>query len=561
MAKKDFSTGAANGGAGPSPYETMVMLQEQADELYSGLGNGTDLSPRLTGIVGLSSAGLLFVNGSSVGLRSLADTADIQWANADASGGSPAPTLKATGVTAGTYSLATLQVDAAGRVVSITSGSTTSGGEANTASNLAGTGLFSAKTGADLAFKGLVAGTGITLSADSTTVTVSSSAAAGEANTASSLGGEAVFSDKSGVDFRFKGLTAGAGIAIAASATALTITVDAVASEIPFTPAGALAATDVQAALVELDTEKAAAGHAHSDATTGTAGFMSAADKTKLDGVETGATADMSAAEILTAVKTVDGTGSGLDADQLDGNEASAFALLSGATFSGPVTVTGDLTVNGTTTTVNSQTVQVTDNLIVINYGEVGAGVTAGSAGIRVERGSATDYDFLFDESDDLFKVGQTGSLQAVATREGTPTDNGMPFWDAASSMFTTSGAPTWDGSKLTVPGTAAATGGMPLVTESTTARTFGLSDAGSYIRCTNASATTLTVPPNSTTAFATGAEIVVMQAGAGAVTFAAGAGVTINSKGAALGLSDQYAAATLKKVGTDTWDLIGDIA
>jgi len=142
MAKKDFSTGAANGGAGPSPYETMVMLQEQADELYSGLGNGTDLSPRLTGIVGLSSAGLLFVNGSSVGLRSLADTADIQWANADASGGSPAPTLKATGVTAGTYSLATLQVDAAGRVVSITSGSTTSGGEANTASNLAGTGLF-----------------------------------------------------------------------------------------------------------------------------------------------------------------------------------------------------------------------------------------------------------------------------------------------------------------------------------------------------------------------------------------------------------------------------------
>jgi hypothetical protein len=41
--------------------------------------------------------------------------------------------------------------------------------------------------------------------------------------------------------------------------------------------------------------------------------------------VEDGAAADMSAAEILAALLTVDGTGSALDADLLDGNEASAF--------------------------------------------------------------------------------------------------------------------------------------------------------------------------------------------------------------------------------------------
>jgi hypothetical protein len=35
---------------------------------------------------------------------------------------------------------------------------------------------------------------------------------------------------------------------------------------------------------------------------------------------------------------TVDGSGSGIDADLLDGSHASAFALLSGATFSGTVT-------------------------------------------------------------------------------------------------------------------------------------------------------------------------------------------------------------------------------
>jgi len=47
--------------------------------------------------------------------------------------------------------------------------------------------------------------------------------------------------------------------------------------------------------------------------------------KTKLDGVETGATADQTASEILTAIKTVDGASSGLDADTVDGVEASSF--------------------------------------------------------------------------------------------------------------------------------------------------------------------------------------------------------------------------------------------
>jgi len=66
--------------------------------------------------------------------------------------------------------------------------------------------------------------------------------------------------------------------------------------------------------------------HDHTNATTSADGFMSASDKTKLDGVETNATADQTASEILTAIKTVDGDGSGLDADLLDGNQASAFA-------------------------------------------------------------------------------------------------------------------------------------------------------------------------------------------------------------------------------------------
>jgi len=48
-------------------------------------------------------------------------------------------------------------------------------------------------------------------------------------------------------------------------------------------------------------------------------------DGAKLDGIEAGATADQTAAQILTAIKTVDGSGSGLDADLLDGSNSATF--------------------------------------------------------------------------------------------------------------------------------------------------------------------------------------------------------------------------------------------
>jgi len=113
----------------------------------------------------------------------------------------------------------------------------------------------------------------------------------------------------------------------------------------------------------------------------------------------------------------------------------------------------------------------------------------------------------------------------------------------------------------LDVSGTARATQGMPIITEAGTAKTLALTDNGGYVRTTSGSAVTITVPLNSSVAFPTGAEIVVFQDGAGLVTFAATGGVTIKSKDSNLSLGGQYSAATLKKVATDTWDLIGDLA
>lgn len=82
-------------------------------------------------------------------------------------------------------------------------------------------------------------------------------------------------------------------------------------------------------------------------ATASQKGLMTAAYASKLDGIEAGATADQTAAEILTAIKTVDGTGSGLDADLLDGEEGSNYARTDIAeTFTDDVIVEGDLTVD-----------------------------------------------------------------------------------------------------------------------------------------------------------------------------------------------------------------------
>ena len=66
----------------------------------------------------------------------------------------------------------------------------------------------------------------------------------------------------------------------------------------------------------------------------------------------------------------------------------------------GQVRVTGDLVITGTTTNVSSTDLNIKDNIIVLNSDETGAGVTKNSeAGIRIERGSLADVQFLFNEA------------------------------------------------------------------------------------------------------------------------------------------------------------------
>jgi hypothetical protein len=65
----------------------------------------------------------------------------------------------------------------------------------------------------------------------------------------------------------------------------------------------------------------------------------------------------------------------------------------------GTVRVTGNLIVEGDNTTVESENLVVRDNTITINNGENGGGVTLGTAGLIIDRGSFVDAQLLWDES------------------------------------------------------------------------------------------------------------------------------------------------------------------
>lgn len=69
----------------------------------------------------------------------------------------------------------------------------------------------------------------------------------------------------------------------------------------------------------------------------------------------------------------------------------------------GKVVVTGDLIVQGETTTVNTTNLEVEDNIIRLNVGETGPGITEGTSGIEIVRGSRSNAQFLFDESIDHY--------------------------------------------------------------------------------------------------------------------------------------------------------------
>ena len=184
---------------------------------------------------------------------------------------------------------------------------------------------------------------------------------------------------------------------------------------------------------------------------------------------------------------------------------------------------------------------------------------TVGSQ-LRTDIASTDDLDDSGKEHDTQH-VNVNGAVVALETKLGLTDSNA-----AANAVLVGSGASTtaWTTSP-TISGTLTVETGvvapLQINAQTGTTYTFVLADAGKMVTSSNGSAQTLTVPPNSSVAYATGTQIIVQAIGSGTVTLAEGSGVTINSKDSNKEIDGQWAAATLIKTATDTWSLIGALA
>jgi hypothetical protein len=85
----------------------------------------------------------------------------------------------------------------------------------------------------------------------------------------------------------------------------------------------------------------------------------------------------------------------------------------------GSVRVTGDLLVEGATVYVQAANLDVEDNIITLNKGETGAGVTLEYSGIEIDRGTSDPTSLLWNENINAWQIvtGPSGSYGFVDSR------------------------------------------------------------------------------------------------------------------------------------------------
>jgi len=135
-----------------------------------------------------------------------------------------------------------------------------------------------------------------------------------------------------------------------------------------------------------------------------------------------------------------------------------------------------------------------------------------------------------------------------------------------ANTVSKTSASEQTIQSSVVIANTFVAEKGVPVRITGGNNVTLALTDNGKLIRCVNStSAMNIHIPTNATVAFPLGAEIAFVNeltsATANTLGFSKAAGVTLYSKANANTIADRYTAASLKKLDTNIWLLIGNIS
>ena len=121
----------------------------------------------------------------------------------------------------------------------------------------------------------------------------------------------------------------------------------------------------------------------------------------------------------------------------------------------GTVVITGDLTVLGTTTTVETANMTIEDNIIVLNQGEAGAGITDtnNSSGIEIDRGSLLNAFFVYDDNltDSINGGGlfafrlDGGSVSGIRTNHINTAGSDLHLINSGTGVITVSGTVNYE--------------------------------------------------------------------------------------------------------------------
>jgi hypothetical protein len=226
-------------------------------------------------------------------------------------------------------------------------------------------------------------------------------------------------------------------------------------------------------------------------------------------------------------------------------------ADLSGATFTGAVsgtslTLSGDLTVNGTTTTLNSTTMSVDDKNIELGSVATPSDVTADGGGITLK--GATDKTFNWVDATDSWTSSEHINL---ASGKDLKVNGTAVISSTAGGFIFTDGTQTKEG----VPSRT------PIIQKTAAYTLSALTERDSLIEVSSATGVTISIPTDATLDYPIGTSIDILQTGAGQVTIAAVTpGTTTVNSTPGLKLRTTWSSATLFKRAANTWVVFGDL-
>ena len=244
-----------------------------------------------------------------------------------------------------------------------------------------------------------------------------------------------------------------------------------------------------------------------------------------------------------TEIGYVDGVTSAIQT-QLDAKSPLASPTFTGTVNAADLTLSGDLTVNGTTTTINSTTLAVDDKNIVIGDVATPSDATADGGGITLK--GATDKTFNWVDATDSWTSSEHINL---ASGKDLKVNGTAVISSTAGGFIFTDGTQTKEGTPSRT----------PIIQKTDSYTLSALTERDSLIEVAKGSAATITIPLNSAVAFPVGTSIDILQTSTGQVTIAGDAGVTVNST-PGLKLRTQWSTATLFKRATNTWVVYGDL-